>query len=455
MTVPSEPGLLARLKTFTGLDVHVFTTVLFRGWGILAGTATTVLLPVFLSPTEQGFYYTFGSVLALQVFFELGLNHVLTQLAGHSAAHLHRTPDGKLEGDLRWRRAVASLLALSQKWNTIMATLFAIAMLTGGVYFFEHRGTLPISQWIGPWVALIFAAAVNLALSARLAICEGIGEVADVAKLRLRQSVVGYLLLWLLLFSGQGLSAVVAVPLTSAIATAWWLRRHPNLRLLRMEVAQEPHANDEGYEWRRDIFPLQWKIALSWASGYFIFNFLTPVVFALQGPIEAGRLGLALTIFSAVSTVSISWIAAKVPTFAAHIARHERSALNTLFDHQVRRSVGASFVCSLAVIVAAFAAGHFAPKVLDRLPSLTCLVMLAGVTVANAFVFAMAAYMRAHKEEPLLFQSLATAALIGIGVFFGAHHTLQATVAAYTAATLLVSLPWCAKLFLKYRSRTQ
>lgn len=454
MMARKQHGMLERFKALAGLDIHVLATVLFRGWSVVAGAVTVVLLPLFLSPTEQGFYYTFGSVLALQVFFELGLNHVLTQLAGHSAAHLQRTPSGRLEGSLRWRRAIASLVVLSQKWNAIMATLFAIALLTGGVYFFEQRGTLPLGEWVGAWITLIFAAAVNLALSARLAICEGIGDVADVAKLRLRQSMVGYALLWMSLLSGQGLFAIVAVPLTSAVSTAWWLWRHSNLRLLRLEVTKEPRSSTEEFKWRRDIFPLQWRIALSWASGYFIFNFLTPVVFALQGPVAAGRLGLALTIFSAVSTVGISWIAAKVPAFAGHIARHERAALNMLFDHQLRRSVGASLLFSLVVLAAARIAEQFAPKVLDRLPPLLSLVMLSAVTVGNALVFAMAAYMRAHKEEPLLLQSIVTAALIGAGVFAAAHYSLQATVAVYAAVTLFVSLPWCALLYVKYRSRT-
>lgn len=453
MTMLGNVGVLARLKVIAGLDIHVLSMVLFRGWGILAGAVTTFMLPLLMSPTEQGFYYTFASVLALQVFFELGLNHVLTQLAGHSAAHLHRAADGSLHGDLRWRRALESLISLSQKWNAVMACLFAITLLTGGVYFFAHRGTMPIIQWIGPWIALTFAAAFNLALSARLAICEGIGEVADVARLRLRQSMVGYLLLWALLLSGQGLLAAVAVPLTAAVFSAYWLMKHHGLTRLRAELAREPRVDAEEFKWRRDIFPLQWKIALSWASGYFIFSFLTPVVFALQGPIQAGRLGLALTVFSAVSTIGISWIAAKIPSFSGHIARQERAALNKLFDHQVRRSLGATLVCSLGVVLAIYIAGQFSPKVLDRLPPLSCLIMLAVVTVANAGVFAMAAYMRAHKEEPLLLPSIVTALLTSVGVFFGAYHSLQASVAAYTGATVLVSLPWCTLIYAKYRSR--
>jgi len=188
-------------------------------------------------------------------------------------------------------------------------------------------------------------------------------------------------------------------------------------------------------------------------SGYFVFSFITPVIFALQGPVEAGRLGLALAIFSAVSTVGMSWIAAKIPTFSGHVARQERTALNTLFDHQLRRSLVVTIVCSIGLVLAAYIAGQFSLKVVDRLPPLPSLLMLAVVTITNVVVFAMAAYMRAHKEEPLLLQSIVSALLIGIGVFVSAHHSLQASVGAYTLITLFVSLPWCALIYAKYRSR--
>jgi hypothetical protein len=453
MTTLGNANVLARLKAFAGLDIHVLATVLFRGWSILAGVVTIFLLPLFLSPMEQGFYYTFASVVALQVFFELGLNHVLTQIAGHSAAHLHRAANGSLQGDLHWRRKVVSLFALSKKWNAIMATFFAITMLTGGIYFFAQRGSMSVNQWIGPWILLTIAVAFNFALSARLAICEGLGEVADVARLRLRQSMAGYLILWVMLLSGQGLTAAVAVPLTSAVFTAWWLWRHPLLKQLREEVTQATRVNAEEFEWRRDIFPLQWRIALSWASGYFIFSFITPVIFALQGPVEAGRLGLALSAFSAVSTVGMSWIAAKIPSFSGHVARKERTALDTLFDHQLRRSLVATIVCSFGVVLVAHIAGQFSPKVLDRLPPLPSILMLSVVTITNVAVFAMAAYMRAHKEEPLLLQSIVSALVIGVGVFIGAHYSLQASIAAYALLTMFVSLPWCALIYVKYRSK--
>ena len=318
--------MVSRWRAVIGLDFHVLVTLLFRAWSTLAGGASALLITTFLSPAQQGYYYTFTAVLAMQIFFELGLNHVLTQLASHAAAHLNQSADGGKNEDARWRYAIASLVQLSSKWNSVMASLFLIALLAGGSMFFSNKGSLPSSQWLSVWIVLAAATATNLALSARLAIWEGLGEVGQVARLRLAQSIAGYTLLWLLLLSGWGLWAVTALPLASVAGTAWWLSRRRIDKTLQVLVPSG--ATEVGYTYRRDVFPLQWRIALSWVSGYFIFNFLTPVVFAYQGEVAAGRLGLGLTIFSAISTVGMSWISAKIPTFSAHIARNERTELN-------------------------------------------------------------------------------------------------------------------------------
>ncbi len=457
VTIKQKPSGLERLRHAAGLDFHILVTLLFRGWSVLAGGGTALLIPTFLGPAQQGYYYTFSAVLATQIFFELGLNHVLTQLTSHAAAHLQRNTEGWLDGELRWQRAIVSLLTLSRRWNAIMASLFFLVLLAGGNYFFENKGTLPVRDWLAIWAVLTLAAACNLAMSASLSICEGLGAVGQVAQLRLRQSMVGYALLWLLLLSGAGLWAATALPVVAALMTARWLSRQPQLRHLRESVAATQPATDflEGtYRWSKDVFPLQWRIALSWASGYFIFSFLTPAVFAHQGPVAAGRLGLAMTIFSSISTVGISWISAKIPALSTHIARHERQELNALFDRQALRSVGVTAFCVVMFVLVAELAGQFIPKVLERLPDLPALILLALITVVNAVIFAMAAYMRAHKVEPLLAQSVVSALLIGGGVYWGAHHSLTATVGAYAAVTVLVALPWCALIYAQFRRRS-
>ena len=136
----SRPILFARLTSVAGLDIHVFHTLLFRGWSVLAGGLSIVLIPVFLSPTQQGFYYTFASVLALQVFFELGLNQVIIQLVSHDAAHLTIHDDGKVTGDAGRIHRLNGLVRLLRRWYTFAAVLFVV--LAGGVgwVFFVLKG---------------------------------------------------------------------------------------------------------------------------------------------------------------------------------------------------------------------------------------------------------------------------------------------------------------------------
>src|ERR1700712_5391903 len=79
---------LHAIRRSLGLDRAVVFTILARGWSSLAGIATLLLIARFLSSAEQGYYYTFGSLVALQMLFELGFSFVILQMASHESAHL-------------------------------------------------------------------------------------------------------------------------------------------------------------------------------------------------------------------------------------------------------------------------------------------------------------------------------------------------------------------------------
>ena len=56
----------------------------------------------------------------------------------------------------------------------------------------------------------------------------------------------------------------------------------------------------------QEIFPFQWKIALSWISGYLIFQLFNPVLFATEGSKIAGQMGMTMVAISGISSISIS-----------------------------------------------------------------------------------------------------------------------------------------------------
>ena len=69
----------------------------------VAGLITLYFIAHFLSPTEQGYYYTFASLAALQTLLEMGLSTILVQQSAHEFVHLEWLTKGKLLGQSRQR----------------------------------------------------------------------------------------------------------------------------------------------------------------------------------------------------------------------------------------------------------------------------------------------------------------------------------------------------------------
>lgn len=441
---------MSRLKEISGIDFHILATLLFRGWGVLAGGITIILLPIWLSPSEQGFYFTFGSVLGIQVFFELGLNQIVMQLVSHEVAHLHEDESGQLTGHAAHLDRVASIVALTNRWYTIAAILFAVICGVSGIFFFHQKELDSRATWLLIWIILVGITSVNLWISPKLAVMEGCGKVGHVAHLRLMQSVIGYAIFWLALYFGAGLWVAFLLPLVAAVFSSYWLRfRAPQLRAL----SRRKYSFENQINWRGDILPLQWRIGLSWASGYLIFSLFTPMVFINQGDIAAGQLGIALAIFASISTIGMSWISAKAPTFVTYIAHGQRKALDLLFKQLLIRSTMLIAICCIGFLVILQYLTYINLSIVHRIAPIEVLILLAITTIVNSLIFGMATYMRAHREEPMLAQSIAVGLLTASAVYLGSKYGVFAMMFLYMTVTVIISLPWTILLFIRYCRR--
>lgn len=437
----TSPGDLRRLAgsflRITALDGDVRQTLLFRLWTMVAGAVTIILVPTCLSGVEQGYYYTFASLLALQIFFELGLGQVVLQLVSHEVGK-----DKAAELD--------ELAAMLRRWYSFASTAFFVAVTTGGTWFLSRQEALSLDAWFLPWMLLVLGTALNLYLGSLLAIMEGAGNVAVVARLRLRQSFAGHLLMWCGLAAGSGLWATPLLPLACALFTAFWVG-HKAARISARRAPGEKRASVRN--WKQEALPLQWRLAISWICGYFCFQLLTPFVFATYGAVEAGRIGITLAIFNAVLHGGMSWVNAKFPAMAMHLARSERPQANHLFRSIAIRAFLFVSVVGLLLLVALSLVMQVAPGLASRFSSLPVAGCLAVATVANAIVFAAAAYLRAHKEEPMLPVSLVWAAGVLAAVSLGARWGLVEMAALYMLVTVAVPLPWTLLLLRKYYRR--
>ena len=398
----------ANLLRKAGVDRAVGFTVLGRGGSALSGLGTLLLMTRFLSPVQQGYYFTFGSVLGLSVFFELGLSLVLIQFASHERASLEWTAAGTLEGDPAAKARLASLLRRSLKWYAVAAGLLAIVLLPVGFVFFSRHPN-PGIVWQIPWVWIVLVTSLTVALTPVLAILEGCGLIAKIARLQMWQTFAGSLLLWLVLIEHGG---VYSAPVTNTVVLAaqilWVGSRQKafltDLLRYRGHVAQ--------IDWRGEVWPLQWKIALSYISGYVIFQLFNPVLFAAHGAAAAGQMGLSIALLGAFGSIALAWIATKMAPFGMLIARREYEELDRRFFPCLWQSLALiSAVCGLLWGLDCFLqATHFPirSRILPPLP----LGLLALTTVVNHVVFAEAVYLRAHKKEPFLIPSVAAACVL-------------------------------------------
>ena len=426
--------------------------MLARGWSAVSGLLTLTLIARFLSPAEQGFYYTFYPLVNLQIIFELGFSVVILQTASHEVAHLWISPMGEVSGPSLHQGRLASVLGKAVRWYSVAALGLLAVLIPAGRYFFKAHtpvGSASI-HWLGPWVLAAVATTVTFQIDPLFSFLEGCGQVSEVARARLAQAVTGSLLGWTALSLHHGLFAPGAMIAGQGIAGLVFLgtRRRLLLPLLRRRLTRI----EEQISWNTDIWPFQWRMAVSWVCGYFTFQLFTPVLFAHWGPVEAGRMGMSLNIAGALSTVAIAWMNTKASPFGQMIARGEFRELDRRFFSALVQSTAINLLGSAVVWVGALVlVWRHLPLAHRLLGPLPFALLLLG-SVANNVVSSEAMYLRAHKQEKFMLNSIVGALYTApMAWVLGSRFGGSGIATGYFVGTIVIGLGLGTYTFQKYR----
>ncbi len=416
--------LLRKSADKMGIDGAIVLTIFSRVIQAGGGVFTLILITQFLSPVEQGYYYTFGSILAIQVFFELGLNGIITQFVAHENAALVWSQSNTFTGSKESSSRLASLLRFTLRSFGFLSVFLFFGLLTAGYLFFdEFVYDSSDVKWQTPWLILSITTSLSFISSPILAFLEGLGRVKEVAKMRLVQQTVQLFLGLFFLSVGFKLFAAPIAALIAFIIIPFWIFSGSEIKRLVM-VWKKIDIWQVNY--RLEIFPFQWKIAMSWISGYFIFQLFNPILFATEGAVVAGKMGMTLTVLNFILALTFSWITTRVPTFSRMIAKKEFKKLDILFNKTLKQSGILNATALFAFFSIVFAIRYFGIRVegqniserfLDNLPML----FLTITIFLNHIVGAWATYMRCHKKEPLIVQSVVMAVFCTLSTFFLGH----------------------------------
>jgi len=357
-TLPLEDELPRRAHKVVVNYPAVSVILAQRLWQAGSGLVTMILIAYFLSPVQQGWYYSFLSLAALYTLFDLGLSVVLIQISAHLFVKLKWLAGGGVEGEGLGH--FQALLGRSFRLYLLLALTFTLLILPAGLLFFSARDGVALlsgGQWVVPWVMLIVVTAMGILALPFLAVVEGSGRIGEVYSVRLAQGVLGSLGCWVVLAAEGGLWATIMLPTIGLlVALVWLIMMRPALICSAWQ-----HAGKE-LDWRREVWPLQWRIGLSWLSGYLLTQIYTPILFHTQGAVVAGQMGLSLTIANMLGLLAQSWIARSVPAMAQAVGRADWHVLDRMFARDFVVSVVAFvgvalLLCGLHVLLQATSYG--------------------------------------------------------------------------------------------------
>jgi len=221
---------------------------------------------------------------------------------------------------------------------------------------------------------------------------------------------------WASIALGKGLfsPAMVVVGNIAAVTIFLWKRRALLRRLLRARI------DESVLSWRTEVWSFQWKIGITWLCSYFTVQVLTPVLFASRGAIEAGKLGMSLSIAAYSWNLVFAWMSTKAAPFGQLVARRDYASLDKLFFQTLWRSLVVLGALVVVCLVGILLLQRYFQALASRMVSPALFVLLLLGAVGTLVVQSEAIYLRAHKEEPLLWQAIVVAVLTSTGAYLAA-----------------------------------
>ena len=430
----SRASLFELLKR-VGVNRPVFYSMLTRGIQGVAALVSILLVARLLDRTTQGYYFTMFGFVAFVQIAEFGLAHAVMQNASHEAAACPPNAGRLTEPTANSR--LAALLRGATRFNAAITLLAALVIAGVGTRMLvagESTGSAAAGSWVMPWLSALVAVGATQLLNPRVALLEGAGFVSAVWRLRFVQEVLAALALWTTLVAGLGLWAIALSFASRAMAGAAWLtsgwRRKYLVALTRSRARRDAY-------WWSEVWPFQWRIGVSALSGYLIFQFFTPLIFAIKGPTIAGQFGMTLALTNGLLTATTAWLISQAPLFGQLIATRSYDQLDQAFVRSLRSSFLLALVVGTALSIVVLVLHRLQRPLAERLLPPGPFALFVAAAILNHVIFAMAIYLRAHRREPLMISSVIGAVATPLViVLVGRHAGIAAIAASYLALTV-------------------
>lgn len=431
-----------KILNLLGLDRAIAASSLTQLMRFVTGPITMVLMIKYLSPEEQGFFYSFGGVLGIQVFLEAGFAQSITQFTSREFANLSFDERGRLVGDPVSLSRLRSVFNQANRYYLAMAVILFVALAAGGYFFFSSKPDYGV-PWQIPWFVITICASIGFLLTPYWAMLDGCNLVAQTATFRLFSTLGGFLITAICLLLELGIYVTMYTSIVMLVMPVAYLSLRRGA--LIKQILGKP--GEHQVSWRKEIWGFQWRIALTWMSRYFLESGIAPLAFHLSGPVLAGKIGMTFQIIRMLGGIANTWTTTKIPGWGIMATKGLWTELETSWRNAAKRNV---IFCGLSML--AFSCGfpllgYFWPEAAARFVNGWMLACFALGWFCYSFWLVSMHYTRALREEPYTFIHMA----VGI-VFLGGSLLLSTRMqgAVIPVMFLIVHIP-SAFLALKIR----
>lgn len=392
------------------ISSDVFSILSQRGWQACAGFVTLVFVARCLTPVEQGWYYTFASLAAIQIIFDMGLSTVLIQVAAHEFSGLCWGIAGTVKGPGKER--FLALLRKAVSWYFCAAACFLITIPIG-LFFFSSTADEIGYNWRWAWGLVVLATGGNLMVLPVLSIIEGTGKVREAYSVRLIQGMAGAAAIWTILNLKGGLYAAAAMPGISMLIGCLWLSIYK-----RKLIIEAFRVSGRHFSWLDEVWPFQWRMGVSWLCSYLLMQIHTPLLFRTQGAVVAGQMGLSISITNMLGLLSQAWMTSRIPGMAKAVSMKDWKTLDVLF---IRGSISVLTVFAASACLAMILRWGLTFSPYDnRILPLGEFGGLLFVVLLSQATGMIASQLRAFRKEPFMTPSIIGAALTVGGAVWAA-----------------------------------
>jgi len=415
-------------------------------WRLVSGPLMLILIPLYLTAEEQGYWYTFSSLAALAVLADLGFSTIILQFAAHEFAFLRFDDTQKIVGDELHLKKLATLFVFCLKWASAIAIIAFPIILVIGFFMLSSKSTDVL--WHIPWIIYGICSAIVFFNATILYFFEGCNLVGKVQNIRFKIALCASVIMFISLILNFNLYSLSLSLLANALVGTYMIYKNFSVLIKNFIFT----AKNYSYSWKKEFLSLIWKYAISWVSGYFVFQIYTPLTFQYYGVIEAGKVGISMALWTAIFSLSNVWIYAVTPKLNMHVSKKEWQQLDKTFFKNLGMS-SMTFLMGVMVVFGIMIVFNEKLYILDRFVSMTAMICLAGCWLLQIMINSLAVYLRAHKEEPLVWVSLISAIYIAITTLLCARYLSTDYLFLGYLSSFIFCGTWTVYIFLNRRKK--